>query len=100
MDERARSREVMKHMVRPPQSREDIAITIRRLRTDRGLTIDELAARAATHSTYISRIEHAQCNPSWLKMCELAEGLELLPSELAKAFEDEAMRRTSRTTTA
>lgn len=86
-------------MVRPPHTREDIASAIRRLRTDRGLTIEQFAARAATHSTYVSRIEHGQCNPSWLKMCELAEGLELLPSELAKVFEEEATRRLSSTPT-
>ncbi len=41
----------------PELIREDLAKTIRRLRQERGMTLDGLADLSGMHSTYLSRIE-------------------------------------------
>jgi transcriptional regulator with XRE-family HTH domain len=48
---------------------------IRRLRKARGLTIETLALDAGLHPTYLSGIERGVRNPTWSKLCALAEAL-------------------------
>lgn len=66
----------------PPK--ELLAANLRRLRTDIGLSQEELAERAGLHRTYVSSIERGERNVSVVNICLLAEALGVEPSELLK----------------
>jgi transcriptional regulator with XRE-family HTH domain len=51
----------------------DLGRAVRRLRQIRRLSIDALADQAGMHPTYLSAIERGQRNPSWAKLCDLAQ---------------------------
>lgn len=55
----------------------DLGRTIRRLRGARDLTIEGLALDAGMHPTYLSGIERGRRNPTWNKLADLAEALEV-----------------------
>jgi transcriptional regulator with XRE-family HTH domain len=55
----------------------DLGRTIRRLRGERELTIERLALDAGMHPTYLSGIERGRRNPTWNKLADLAEALEV-----------------------
>jgi len=46
---------------------------IRRLRKEREISIEALAHAADMHPTYLSGIELGKRNPTWAKLCGLAE---------------------------
>jgi transcriptional regulator with XRE-family HTH domain len=50
---------------------------IRRLRRERHLTIEALALSARMHPTYLSGIERGERNPTWVKLCALADTLSI-----------------------
>jgi transcriptional regulator with XRE-family HTH domain len=60
---------------------------IRRLRKARDLTIEALALDAKMHPTYLSGIERGVRNPTWSKLCALADALGLPISALAREAE-------------
>jgi transcriptional regulator with XRE-family HTH domain len=68
-----------------------LGCAIRRLRHARRLTTEDLACAAGMHATYLSGIERGVCNPSWDKLCALADALDLSMATLAKKAEDEAV---------
>jgi transcriptional regulator with XRE-family HTH domain len=63
---------------------------VRRLRLARRLTIETLAGEARMHPTYLSAIERGLRNPTWTKLCQLAEALDITISTLARIAEAEA----------
>lgn len=77
-------------------NRDDLAVVIRQLRADRGLTIDQLAHRCGMHATYLSRIERGRNNPTWERLCDIAHALGLLPSDIVLEAEAEARSRKRR----
>ena len=60
--------------------------TLRELRTERGLSQDELAARAGLDRNYIGMIERGERNPAIVNVVKIAEALGVPPSELFRAF--------------
>ena len=60
---------------------------IRRLRTERELTIEGLASTAGIHWTYLTGIERGQRNPTWKVIVSIAGGLEVEVAELARLAE-------------
>ena len=58
-----------------PPTKAQFGAAVRRLRTDAGLTLEELADAADMHVTYLSGIERGKNNPSWTKLAGLAAGL-------------------------
>jgi transcriptional regulator with XRE-family HTH domain len=60
--------------------------TLRELRTERGLSQDELAARAGLDRNYIGMIERGERNPAIVNVVKIAEALNVPPSELFRAF--------------
>jgi transcriptional regulator with XRE-family HTH domain len=68
----------------------DLGLAIRRLRRERRLTIEALAFDADMHPTYLSGIERGVRNPTWEKIASLARALEVPPSTIAQAAEQEA----------
>ena len=68
----------------------DLGRAIRRLRHERGLTIETLAFASSTHPTYVSGIERGRRNPTWNVLCALTQALELPLIELVREAEVEA----------
>ena len=61
---------------------------IRQLRTERGLSQEELGLRAEIHPTWISHLESGRNNPAWGSVRRLAAALEVKLSELAELAEE------------
>lgn len=60
---------------------------IRRLRKHQKLTIETLAHAADMHPTYLSGIERGVRNPTWGKLCGLANALAIPVSAVAAEAE-------------
>jgi transcriptional regulator with XRE-family HTH domain len=60
---------------------------IKQLRTERGLSQEELGRRAEIHPTWISHIESGRNNPAWGSVRRIAGALEVRLSELAALSE-------------
>ena len=78
--------------IRPPTGA-DLGRTVRRLRRERKLTIEDLAFASGVHPTYVSAIERGARNPSWEKACALAHGLGIPIAHLAASTESTARIR-------
>ncbi|HYM46485.1 MAG TPA: helix-turn-helix transcriptional regulator [Solirubrobacteraceae bacterium] len=72
-------------------SNTDLGAAIRRLRRERGLTIEGLGFRADWHPTYVSQVERGIKSPSWGKLVALAAALDVSMVELAQHADDEAV---------
>jgi len=68
----------------------DLGQAVRRLRRARHLTIEALAFEADMHPTYLSGIERGIRNPTWEKLCGLADALNVPLAAIAHGAEDEA----------
>jgi transcriptional regulator with XRE-family HTH domain len=74
-------------MPRQQPSRVPLGQAVRRLREDRNLTIEGLAAASDTHWTYLSEIERGLANPTWDKLADIATALDVPLSELVQVAE-------------
>ena len=63
-------------------ARDTFGSNVRRLRAERGLSQEELAARAGLHRTYVSSVERGQRNISLDNIKKLADQLGIAASEL------------------
>lgn len=70
-----------------PLAPEHLGSAIRRLRTERELTLESLASTAGIHWTYLTGIERGKRNPTWKVIVSIASGLEVKASELTKLAE-------------
>jgi transcriptional regulator with XRE-family HTH domain len=59
-----------------------LATKIRKLRSERQWSQEELAYRTDLHRTYISHIENGKREISVETMCKIAKGFDITPSEL------------------
>lgn len=73
--------------IRPP-SADELGAAIRRLRTERELSVEKLAAAAGIHWTYLSGIERGIRNPTWKVLGSLARALGVPISEIARRAEE------------
>ena len=64
-----------------------LASAVRQMRTERGLSQEELAYRAGVHLTWIGRLESGTANPSWATTKRLAHGLGVSHAALASLGE-------------
>lgn len=71
----------------------DLGRALRRLRHEREMTLESLAAAAGMHVTYLSRVERAHSSPTWEKLIGLARAMDIPVSTIAAAAEAEAERR-------
>ncbi len=69
---------------------EDLGRAVRRLRKAHGVNIEDLALAAEMHPTYLSGIERGRRNPTWRKLCGLADALDVSVAALASQAEEEA----------
>jgi transcriptional regulator with XRE-family HTH domain len=60
---------------------------IRELRTERGLSQEELGLRAEIHPTWVSHLESGRNNPAWGSVRRIAAALDVKISELAALAE-------------
>jgi transcriptional regulator with XRE-family HTH domain len=70
-----------------PPSRAALGGAVRRLRKERGLSIEALAGDAGMHPTYLSGIERGRYNPSWDKLGTLAAALDVPLSAIVREAE-------------
>jgi transcriptional regulator with XRE-family HTH domain len=62
---------------------------VRKLRLERRLSQEALAAEARLHRTYVGGIERGERNPSFSNILRLCDALDVKFSELALTFEAE-----------
>jgi transcriptional regulator with XRE-family HTH domain len=72
-----------------PPTNAQLGCAIRRLRQARRLSIEALAFAADLHPTYLGTIERGLSNPTWTKLCGLADALDITISALACVAEAE-----------
>jgi transcriptional regulator with XRE-family HTH domain len=63
-------------------------MAIRRLRTERGLSQEELGLRSEIHPTWISHLESGRNNPAWGSVRRIAAALDVGLGELAALAEE------------
>jgi transcriptional regulator with XRE-family HTH domain len=61
---------------------------IKQLRTERGLSQEEVGLRAEIHPTWISHIESGRNNPAWGSVRRIAAALDVKLSDLAALAEE------------
>jgi len=59
-----------------------IAVNVKRVRKERGLSQEELADRAGVHRTYVSQIERGVKNATFISLDKIAQALGTPLSEL------------------
>jgi len=62
---------------------------IRRLRTERGISQEGLAAISGVDRTFMGEIERGEANPSFEVLQRIASGLTVQLSELIRQYESE-----------
>jgi len=67
-----------------------------RIRLEKGLSQEELAARSGFNQHYISELEAGKRNPTAMSLYELAVGLGVTPAELVKLAEGVKLKRSKR----
>ena len=67
-----------------PQERKILALNLRRLRAERGISQEGLADLAGLHRTYVGSIERSERNVSIDNIAKLAAALRIEASELLK----------------
>ncbi len=58
------------------------AAKVRMIREQKGLSQEELAAKAGLHRTYIGMVERLERNPSLISIYKIAKGLDVNVKEL------------------
>jgi XRE family transcriptional regulator, regulator of sulfur utilization len=66
--------------------------TVRRLRTGRGWTQEDLADAAELTATYVGQVERGDKVPSLTVVLKLARGLSVAPSDLLQGFSPSVLR--------
>jgi transcriptional regulator with XRE-family HTH domain len=72
-------------------SQEDLGQAVRHLRRARQLSIEALAFAAGMHPTYLGGIERGIANPTWRKVSDLADALDVSLSRIVQLTEEEAI---------
>jgi transcriptional regulator with XRE-family HTH domain len=73
----------------PRTSPAQFGAVIRLFRQSRALTIEDLAAKADIHWTYLSGIENGRRNPSWVVVTKLSNALDEDLGEIARVASEQ-----------
>ena len=68
----------------PMDVRKRVGLNVQRLRRERGLSQEELAARAAVHQTYLSGVEGGKRNPTVVVLDRIARALAVDVEDLVR----------------
>lgn len=71
----------------PQRASEAFGERLRELRTERGISQDELAREADVHSTAVGRLERGAREPRLTTILRVARGLNVRPGELLDELE-------------
>lgn len=74
-------------MPKAPAPDPALAAAVRRLREDRGLTQEQLAATAGITTGSVARLELEQSSPGWDTVRRICHALDVTLAELAAAVE-------------
>jgi transcriptional regulator with XRE-family HTH domain len=74
-------------MARRDEPQHALGQAIRQLRTEQGMSQEELAAEADLHPTWISHLESGRGNPAWGTVRRISSALDVRVSELAALAE-------------
>jgi len=66
--------------------------TVRRLRTERRWTQEDLAEAAGLTTTYVGQVERGDKVPSLTVVLKLARGLSVSPAEVLQSFSPSVLR--------
>ncbi len=72
-----------------PDTTSTLGRVIRRLRTERGVSQEGLAAISGIDRTFMGEIERGEANPSFDVLQRIASGLSVRLSELVRQYESE-----------
>jgi XRE family transcriptional regulator, regulator of sulfur utilization len=72
-----------------PDAAGSLGRAIRRLRTERGISQEGLAAISGIDRTFMGEIERGEANPSFDVLQRIASGLSVQLSELMRQYESE-----------
>jgi transcriptional regulator with XRE-family HTH domain len=75
-----------------PTPDQTLAAVLRQLRHERGITQEALAFNSNVTVSALSRIERGRSNPVWTTIVQIADALDITPTELAAAVEDARAR--------
>jgi transcriptional regulator with XRE-family HTH domain len=75
-------------MSAPTQADAALAMTVRRLRRERGETQEDLAHRAGLTVAAFARIERGNANPTWTTVRRIAEALGITLATLGEQVEN------------
>lgn len=76
-------------MSRAPAPDPVLAVVLRRLREDRGMTLEALAFKSGVSIGSLGRIERGHSSAAWSTVLKIVDALGVSLSELAKAVEAE-----------
>ncbi|HEX4838346.1 MAG TPA: helix-turn-helix transcriptional regulator [Solirubrobacteraceae bacterium] len=74
-------------MATPDQLQRNLGMAVKTLRSNLGITQEELSNRTGVHPTYISDVERGARNPSWAALVKLVHGMNATMAELGDAFD-------------
>jgi transcriptional regulator with XRE-family HTH domain len=74
-------------MATPGETQQNLGLAVKALRTNLGITQEELSNRTGVHPTYVSDVERGARNPSWATLVKLVHGLNATMAELGEAFD-------------
>jgi transcriptional regulator with XRE-family HTH domain len=63
-----------------------LSAAIRRLRTMRGMSQEQLSLEAGLHRNYVGRVERRELSPTFEPLVSLARALEVSPDELMRLY--------------
>jgi DNA-binding XRE family transcriptional regulator len=81
---------------RSPPNCSQVGRAIQRLRSTKGLTVDEFAAAIDVSAEHLARIEDGLRDPTWTTLAKLAGALDTTVALLADAIEVEALAKKAR----
>jgi transcriptional regulator with XRE-family HTH domain len=76
--------------------REVVGRNVLRIRLEKGLSQEELAARSGFNQHYISELEAGKRNPTVMSLYELSFGLGVHPAEIVKLSDGMRVKRLKR----
>jgi transcriptional regulator with XRE-family HTH domain len=74
-------------MATPGKTQRSLGLAVKALRTNLGITQEELSNRTGVHATYVSDIERGARNPSWATLVKLIQGMNATMAELGDTFD-------------